>query len=66
MLLVLDNMEHLLEGAGSIAQVVQAAPDVQVLVTFTASRWRLRVEWVLEIHGLALPALPPPHEGGPL
>ncbi len=62
-LLVLDNMEHLLEGAGSIAEIVQAAPGVQVLVT-SREQVGLAGEWVLEIHGLNLPTLPPPLETG--
>ena len=33
LLLVLDNFEHLLEGAGLVTEILQAAPCVKVLVT---------------------------------
>ena len=50
-LLVLDNLEHLLDGADLLATIAAAAPDVQLLAT---SRERLAVaaEWVLEVKGL--------------
>ena len=41
MLLVMDNYEHVLEGAGLVTEILRAAPKVQVLVT---SRARLNVE----------------------
>jgi predicted ATPase/DNA-binding SARP family transcriptional activator len=40
LLLILDNFEHLLEGAGLVADLLQAAHGVQILVT---SRERLNV-----------------------
>ena len=54
MLLVLDNLEHLLDGTDLLVEILQAAPDVKLLTT---SRERLAVtgEWVFE-----LPALPTP------
>jgi len=53
-LLVLDNLEHLLDAASLIGQVARAGPGVRVLVT---SRGPLRVagEHVLELEPLALP-----------
>jgi predicted ATPase/class 3 adenylate cyclase len=50
-LLVLDNFEHLVEGAGLITAVIERAPDVEILTT---SRERLNVqsEWVLDVQGL--------------
>jgi predicted ATPase len=33
LLLVLDNFEHLLEGAGLVSEILQAAPGVKMLVT---------------------------------
>jgi predicted ATPase/DNA-binding SARP family transcriptional activator len=54
-LLVLDNFEHLLEGGtGLIADLLQHAPQVTVLVT---SRERLNIngEWILNIGGLRVP-----------
>jgi len=54
MLLVLDNLEHLLDGTDLLVEILQAAPGVKLLTT---SRERLAVvgEWVFE-----LPALPTP------
>ncbi|MCB0164289.1 MAG: tetratricopeptide repeat protein [Anaerolineae bacterium] len=64
MLLVLDNLEHLLSApavgpnaADLIDQILTDAPQVKIL---TVSRERLNLldEQLLPIHGLALPALP--------
>ena len=54
MLLVLDNLEHLLEGVDMIADILQAAPRVSVLTT-SRERLGLSGEWVLDIHGLGVP-----------
>ncbi|MEW6405531.1 MAG: tetratricopeptide repeat protein [Chloroflexota bacterium] len=53
LLLVMDNFEHLLDSSALVAEILQAAPDVKILVT---SRERLDVhgEWVVELPGLAL------------
>ena len=53
LLLVLDNFEHLLEGAGQVSSLLQAAPNLRVLVT---SRERLNVygEVNFAIAGLSL------------
>lgn len=58
LLLVLDNLEHLLDTARFVADLLQHALHIKVLTT---SRERLRVagEWVVELGGLALP-----HETG--
>jgi predicted ATPase/class 3 adenylate cyclase len=52
-LLVLDNFEHLVDGSGLLAQVIERAPGVELLAT---SRERLNVqsEWVLDVAGLGL------------
>jgi predicted ATPase/class 3 adenylate cyclase/tetratricopeptide (TPR) repeat protein len=52
-LLVLDNFEHLVEGAGLITALIERAPSVEILTT---SRERLNVqsEWVLDVEGLAV------------
>jgi predicted ATPase len=49
--LVLDNVEHLLDGAGLVTEILHCAPDVKLLVT---SREQLNVqeEWVFEVMGL--------------
>ena len=52
-LLVLDNFEHLLDAAGTVAHLLQAAPHSKALVT---SRQRLHLweEWLLPVPGLGL------------
>ena len=54
MLLVLDNLEHLLEGTELLVEVLQCAAEVKILTT---SRERLNVkgEWVIEVQGLRVP-----------
>jgi predicted ATPase/DNA-binding SARP family transcriptional activator len=56
-LLLLDNMEHLLAGAALLSLLVQRCAGLTLLVT---SRAALGVpeERVLDLHGLALPAHP--------
>ena len=54
LLLVLDNFEHLLEGAGLLAELLQRAPRVSVLVT-SRERLRLPGEWTVEVEGLPYP-----------
>ena len=48
---MLDNFEHLLEGADLIAEILQAAPEVKILAT-SRERLRLPGEHVFPIHGL--------------
>src|SRR5690606_38297836 len=54
MLLVLDNFEHLVEGADLLAAILDAAPHVKLLVT-SRERLKLREEWVFDVTGLAYP-----------
>ena len=54
MLLLFDNFEHLLAGVGLLTDILQAAPEVQLLVT-SRERLRLRAEQVYPIEGLAFP-----------
>ena len=56
-LLVLDNFEHLVEAAGLLSDVLQAAPDLKLLVT-SRERLNLQSEWVWEVEGLAVAAQP--------
>ncbi len=51
MLLLLDNFEHLVGGAGLLAELLGAAPGVKMLVT-SRERLKLRGEWVLEVLGM--------------
>ncbi len=59
LLLVLDNLEHLLEHADLLLDILQHAPQVKMLVT---SRERLNFlgEWLLELDGLPYPPPLPP------
>lgn len=52
MLLVLDGIEHLLEGTSLLTEILQAAPEIKILVT-SRERLNLRGEWVYALAGLA-------------
>jgi predicted ATPase len=56
MLLLVDNIEHLLEEPGIelFAQLLAAAPDVKLLVT-SREALTLQHEWVFEVKGLPVP-----------
>jgi serine/threonine protein kinase/predicted ATPase/Flp pilus assembly protein TadD len=54
MLLLLDSFEHLLAGVTLVAEILDQAPKVKILVT-SRERLNLRDEWVLEISGLSYP-----------
>jgi predicted ATPase/DNA-binding SARP family transcriptional activator/tetratricopeptide (TPR) repeat protein len=53
-LLLLDNFEHLLDGANLVADVLHAAPQVKILVTSRA-RLNLRAEFLFIVEGLDFP-----------
>lgn len=53
-LLVVDNLEHLLEGVDLLTRILQEAPRVKLLVT-SRERLGLLSEWAFEIHGLPTP-----------
>src|SRR5262249_37868603 len=50
-LLVLDNFEHLLDARDLLAQVIEHAPQVE-LVTTSRERLQLQSEWVFDVNGL--------------
>ncbi len=53
-LLILDNFEHLVNGAGLLADILARAPSVKILVT--SREWlNLQQEWVVPIDGMAYP-----------
>ena len=58
LLLVLDNLEHLLAGASIIAEILQVAPGVRILAT-SRERLGLSGEWVFDVRGLGLPPQAP-------
>ncbi len=53
-LLVMDNFEHLLSGAGVLSDILRDAPHVKFLVT-SRERLGLYEEWVLDLRGLPFP-----------
>jgi len=54
LLLVLDNLEHLLEGATLLSDLLRAAPRIKLLVT-SREALRLQEEWTYPLEGLAYP-----------
>ncbi|HXV43819.1 MAG TPA: BTAD domain-containing putative transcriptional regulator, partial [Anaerolineae bacterium] len=54
MLLVLDNFEHLISGAGLLVDILQHAPHIKMLVT-SRERLGLHEEWMLDLPGLLFP-----------
>jgi predicted ATPase/class 3 adenylate cyclase len=52
---VLDNFEHLMDGAGLLADILKASHEVRLLVT-SRERLNLREEWVYPMHGLSYPS----------
>ncbi|MET8089945.1 BTAD domain-containing putative transcriptional regulator [Micromonospora sp. NPDC005220] len=55
LLLVLDNLEHLRDAAGVLAELLRRAPGVQLLVT-SRRPLGLGVEWLVEVPGLPYPS----------
>jgi len=51
MLLVLDNLEHLVTGAAFLAEMLAAAPRLKLLVT-SRERLNLSAEWLFEVQGM--------------
>lgn len=51
LLLVMDNFEHLLESSALVSEILQAAPEVKILVT-SRERLELEGEWAVELSGL--------------
>ncbi len=54
LLLALDNFEHLLPGAELVSAILEAAPQVKVLVT-SREVLGLREEWIRPVQGLTFP-----------
>jgi predicted ATPase/class 3 adenylate cyclase len=53
-LLLMDNFEHLLGGAGTISDILQETEDVRLMIT-TRERLNLRGEWPFVLGGLGYP-----------
>lgn len=54
LLLLLDNMEHLLAGVGFLSELLSCAPGVKLLVT-SREALNLQEEWVYPLSGMSLP-----------
>ena len=55
LLLILDNFEHLIAGAGFVERLLQHAPQLTILVTSRESL-NLLAEYVVQLRGLPVPA----------
>jgi DNA-binding SARP family transcriptional activator/predicted ATPase len=53
-LLVIDNFEHLLDGAAFLAELLEHAPNVRMIVT-SRERLNLQEEFLYEVRGLTHP-----------
>jgi predicted ATPase/DNA-binding XRE family transcriptional regulator len=56
LLLVLDNLEHLLDGVEVLDELLAHAPRLKLLTT-SREQLNLRSEWVFDIQGLPAPSL---------
>lgn len=54
LLLVLDNFEHVVDGAALVAELLAAAPRLKVLVT-SRERLNLQAESIYDVAGMAFP-----------
>jgi predicted ATPase/DNA-binding SARP family transcriptional activator len=55
MLLVMDNFEHLLEGAILFTKLLESAPGLKIIVT-SRERLNLYNEWVYTVEGMSFPS----------
>jgi predicted ATPase/DNA-binding CsgD family transcriptional regulator len=61
MLLVLDNFEHLLAGASLIADMLESAPHIKILIT-SRERLNMQAETIFAIDGLHYPSQREAHD----
>jgi predicted ATPase/DNA-binding XRE family transcriptional regulator len=54
-LLVLDNLEHLLDGIELLDELLESAPQAKILTT-SREQLNLRTEWIFEVQGLPIPS----------
>lgn len=54
LLLLVDNLEHLIDGSNLLAELVQAAPHVKLLVT-SREQLNLQEEWLYPVGGMNVP-----------
>jgi len=55
LLLVLDNFEHLVEGADILSRILAGAPSIKMLIT-SRERLNLQEEWLYHVEALEVPA----------
>lgn len=53
-LLVIDNMEHLIAASTMLAEILQQAPGVKMLLT-SREQMHLQWEWIFDVQGLPVP-----------
>ncbi|MEM7125073.1 MAG: BTAD domain-containing putative transcriptional regulator [Chloroflexota bacterium] len=63
LLLILDNFEHLLDGALQVNQILEQAPNIQILST-SRTRLNLKMETVLNLSGLTVEGADSSHQSG--
>jgi predicted ATPase len=54
LLLVMDNMEHLVAGCGVLGEILEHTPGVRILIT-SREPVHLQWEWIFEVQGLPIP-----------
>ncbi|MCJ7659484.1 MAG: tetratricopeptide repeat protein [Anaerolineales bacterium] len=54
MLLVMDNFEHLVEGADLLVDMLEIAPNLKLMIT-SRQRLNLQGEWIFEVEGVDYP-----------
>jgi predicted ATPase/DNA-binding SARP family transcriptional activator len=64
LLLLLDNVEHLIQGVAQLAELLRRCPNLKLLVT-SRERLNLDEEWLLPVEGLPLPPNHPYHAAAP-
>src|SRR5215212_1315852 len=64
MLLLLDNFEHLLDGADLVSAILAHAPQVTILMT-SRERLNVQAEWMFDVKGLAYPPRDPQTSAAP-
>ena len=60
-LLLMDNFEHVLDGAELVADILHHAPDVKLLVT-SREALKLQEEWQRQVSGLTYPEVVKEHD----
>jgi len=53
-LLLMDNFEHLIQGADLLVEIVEGAPKTKILVT-SRERLNLQSEWTFDVDGMRYP-----------